>query len=140
VQPFNWYRESLRNYAIFEGRSRRREYWTFVICNSIAIAALTVVDRVIGTWHAHAQVGLLSGVFALAMIVPSIAVGVRRLHDTGRRGWWFLVVLVPLVGWITMIVFACQDSQPGANRYGPNPKGVLGPGTPSPIVRRDLSR
>jgi uncharacterized membrane protein YhaH (DUF805 family) len=68
---------------------------------------------------------ILSGLFVLANILPALAVGVRRLHDTGRSGWWLLIALIPLVGVIVLIIFYVQDSQPGVNKYGPNPKGVV---------------
>ena len=136
----NWYREAFRKYATFEGRARRKEYWYFALGNALAICVLAFIDGMIGTWDPDAEIGLLSGLFALAVFIPGIAVSVRRLHDTDRPGWWFLVNLVPIVGWLVMLVFACLDSQPGANRYGPNPKGVIGAGTPSPIDVRDLSR
>jgi uncharacterized membrane protein YhaH (DUF805 family) len=136
----NWYREALRKYATFEGRARRKEYWYFALGNFVAIVALSVVDMVIGTFDEKAGIGLLSGLYTLAVFVPGIAVSVRRLHDTNRSGWWLLISLVPLVGWLVMLVFACIDSQPGGNQYGPNPKGVIGAGTPSPIVVRDLTR
>ncbi|TJY41720.1 DUF805 domain-containing protein [Cohnella pontilimi] len=65
---------------------------------------------------------VLSGLYALAILLPSLAVSVRRLHDTGRSGWWLLIGLIPLIGAIILLVFTCQDSQPGDNRYGPNPR------------------
>lgn len=132
----NWYREALRKYATFDGRARRKEYWYFALGNTLAISALALVDGLIGTWDPEKEVGLLSGLYALAVLIPGIAVTVRRLHDTNRPGWWFFIGFIPLIGWLVILVFACLDSQPGANRYGPNPKGVLGAGTPSPSVTR----
>jgi uncharacterized membrane protein YhaH (DUF805 family) len=76
-------------------------------------------------------------VFVLATFIPTLAVTVRRLHDTNRSGWWVLLEFVPIVGGLVLLVFMMLDSQPGANRFGPNPKGVPGPGTPSPIVARE---
>jgi uncharacterized membrane protein YhaH (DUF805 family) len=136
----NWYREALRQYATFEGRARRKEYWYFALGNGLAIGALAFIDGSIGTFDHEARIGLLSGLYALAVFIPGLAVSVRRLHDTNRSAWWLLVDLVPFAGWIVMLVLVCLDSQPGGNRYGPNPKGVLGAGTPSPIVVRDLTR
>ena len=136
----NWYREAISKYATFEGRARRKEYWYFALGNFVAIAVLAFIDMMIGTFDEKNEIGLLSGLFTLAVFIPGIAVSVRRLHDTDRSGWWFLINFVPLIGWLVMLVFACLDSQPGGNRFGPNPKGVIGTGTPSPIVVRDLSR
>lgn len=136
----NWYLTALKQYATFEGRARRREYWYFALGNFVAIVGLSIVDMMIGTFDEKAEIGLLSGLYTLAVFIPGIAVSVRRLHDTDRSGWWLLIALVPLVGWLVMLVFACLDSQPGGNRFGTNPKGVIGAGTQSPIVVRDLSR
>jgi uncharacterized membrane protein YhaH (DUF805 family) len=126
----------MKQYATFEGRARRREYWFFQLFNVLAFIVLLLVDGVTGTINKEAGLGLLSGLYLLATIIPSFAVTVRRLHDTDRSGWWLLIAFIPVVGDIALIVFACLDSQPGANRFGPNPKGVLGPGAPSPSVER----
>ena len=120
----NWFVLALKQYAVFSGRSRRSEYWFFVLFYLLIYIALSVVDWMLGTYSASAQVGLLSSGFSLAMVVPSIAVAARRLHDTGRSGWWQLLVLLPIVGAIILIVFLVQDSKPGQNQYGPNPKGT----------------
>jgi uncharacterized membrane protein YhaH (DUF805 family) len=74
--------------------------------------------------NATTGIGILGGLFALAMLIPSISVGVRRLHDTDRSGWWLLLGLIPVIGAIVLIVFYLLDSQPGENRFGPNPKAV----------------
>ncbi|MGE0487138.1 MAG: DUF805 domain-containing protein [Gammaproteobacteria bacterium] len=120
----NWYIEVLKKYAVFSGRARRKEYWFFVLFNIIVSVVLSVIDGVTGTLDTEGGVGLLSGLYTLAVIVPSIAVGIRRLHDIGRSGWWLLIVLVPLIGALVLLFFAVQDSQPGSNEYGPNPKEV----------------
>jgi uncharacterized membrane protein YhaH (DUF805 family) len=132
----NWYLQVLKKYATFEGRARRREYWFFQLFNVLAFIALLLVDGLTGTINKEAGVGLLSGLYLLVTLIPSVAVTVRRLHDTDRSGWWLLIAFIPVLGDIALIVFACLDSQPGANRFGPNPKGVLGPGVPSPVVER----
>jgi uncharacterized membrane protein YhaH (DUF805 family) len=136
----NWYLRVLKQYATFEGRARRKEYWFFTLFYVLVYLVLAVADNLTGTYNADAGLGLLSGLYILATLIPCLAVMVRRLHDTDRSGWWVLIGLIPVVGDIVLLVFACLDSQPGANRFGPNPKGVLGPGTPSPIEARDLSR
>ncbi len=133
-----WFVEALtRKYATFEGRARRTEYWYFVLFYVLAIVALAIVDVIVGTYNEESGLGLLSGLFMLATILPSLAVLVRRLHDTDHSGWWALLNLVPFVGALVLLVFTVLDSQPGANRFGPNPKGVAGPGTPSPVVVRE---
>jgi uncharacterized membrane protein YhaH (DUF805 family) len=111
----NWYLGVLKKYAVFGGRARRKEYWFFVLFNVIISIAIGIVGGLTGA-------GLLGGVYTLAMLVPSIAVGVRRLHDSGRPGWWLLVAVVPLLGLIALFVLMVQDSEPGENQYGPNPK------------------
>ena len=133
-----WFLEALtKKYATFEGRARRKEYWTYVLFYFLAIFVLAIVDQVTGTLDEEAGIGLLSGLFVLATFIPTTAVTVRRLHDTDRSGWWVLINFIPLIGAIVLIVFTVLDSQPGANRFGPNPKGVLGEGTPSPVVGRE---
>jgi uncharacterized membrane protein YhaH (DUF805 family) len=113
----NWYIKVLKQYVDFSGRAQRMEYWMFVLINFLIAVGLSIIDAVIG-------LGFLSPLYLLAVFLPSIAVGVRRLHDTGRSGWWLLMALLPLIGAIVLIIFFIQDSQPGANEYGPNPKGA----------------
>lgn len=108
----------LKRYADFQGRSRRKEYWMFYLFYILASAALLMLDM-FGTGGIGA---VLYSLFALALIIPSLAVGVRRLHDTGRSGWWLLIALIPLIGAIVLLVFFVQDGTPGANRFGPSPK------------------
>ncbi len=119
-----WFLDALKNkYATFEGRARRSEYWYFMLFYFLAIVALAIVDVIVGTYSEEGGFGLLSGLFMLATILPSLAVTVRRLHDTDRSGWWVLINLVPILGALVLLVFTVLDSQPGANRFGPNPKG-----------------
>lgn len=120
----NWYLKVWKNFFGFDGRARRKEYWFFVLFNIIISIILTIIDKMTGTFNAEAGMGLLSGIYTLAVIIPSIAVGVRRLHDTDRSGWWLLIVLVPIIGAIVLIVFMVLDSTPGRNQYGANPKEI----------------
>jgi uncharacterized membrane protein YhaH (DUF805 family) len=113
----NWYLEVLKKYAVVSGRARRREYWYFVLFNLIIFIILTIIDYAINS-------AIISTIYSLAVLIPSIAVGVRRLHDTNRTGWWLLIGLIPIIGWIVLIIFMVQDSQKGENQYGPNPKGA----------------
>lgn len=118
----NWFITALKKYATFSGRSRRNEYWFFLLFYCIFFLALAVVDGITGTLSEKSGLGLFSGIFWLAMLLPSIAVTVRRLHDTGRSGWWILIGLIPLIGGIILLVFLVQDSEAAANQYGDNPK------------------
>lgn len=105
-----------KKYADFTGRARRKEFWMFVLFYFIVAIVLGIIDSIIGFQ-------LLGMLFSLGSLIPSLAIGARRLHDTGRSGWWQLLYLIPLIGLIIMIVFLVQDSHPD-NEYGPNPKAV----------------
>jgi uncharacterized membrane protein YhaH (DUF805 family) len=111
----NWYLSVIKNYAGFSGRARRQEFWMFVLFNVIAAAILAIVDAVVGT-------SLLIILYWLAVLLPTLAVTVRRLHDTGRSGFWIFLGFIPLVGGIILIVFYALEGQPSDNQYGPNPK------------------
>ncbi|GAA2505215.1 DUF805 domain-containing protein [Streptomyces longisporus] len=114
----SWFIEALKKYAVFSGRARRKEYWMFVLFSAIIYAVLLGIGLAI-------KAPFIAIVFYVAILLPSLAVGVRRLHDTGRSGWWLLFGIVPLAGPITLLVFTCSDSQPGVNKYGPNPKEAV---------------
>ena len=118
----SWYLAVLKKYAVFNGRARRKEYWYFVLFHTVIFIVLTLMDIMIGTYSYEDDVGLLSGLYALGVLIPSIAVIVRRLHDIDRNGWWLLIALIPIVGIIVLLVFMVLDSKTGENRYGPNPK------------------
>lgn len=113
----NYFIEALKKYAVFSGRARRKEYWMFALFATIISIVLAIIDYVIG-------VQILGLVFSLAILLPGLGVTVRRLHDTGRSGWWFLFAFVPLVGCITLLVFVCLDGEAAENKYGHNPKFV----------------
>jgi len=119
-----WFMTALQKWADFSGRARRREYWFFVLIYVVIYIVLTVVDMMVGLLNAATGIGILGGLFALAMLIPSISVGVRRLHDTDRSGWWLLIALIPVIGALVLLVFYLLDSQPGDNRFGPNPKAA----------------
>ena len=121
----NWYVEVLKKYAVFKGRARRQEYWMFFLFNFLIAIALGFIERVTGLAGSCAS-GPLGTIYWLAVLVPSIAVAVRRLHDTNRNGWWLLIGFVPVAGVIVLIVFMVLDSQEGDNQFGTNPKGVGG--------------
>ncbi len=114
-----WYLEVLRKYAQFEGRAHRTEFWLFVLVNVAISFALSIVDYAIGTDTEFG--GLLSSIYGLAVLLPSLAVGARRLHDIGRSGWWQLLLLIPLVGLIVLIVWWAKEGDREPNAHGPNP-------------------
>ena len=110
-----------QKYAVFEGRARRSEYWWFVLGYSIVNGVLSGLASACSGSTMGSIVSVISGIVGLACLVPSIAVTTRRLHDTGKSGWWQLLSLT-CVGAIVVIVWTAMDSQPGDNQYGPNPK------------------
>ncbi|WP_444998280.1 DUF805 domain-containing protein [Aliikangiella sp. IMCC44359] len=105
---------ALKKFADFNGRARRKEYWMFVLFYLIIYIALNIIDSLLGTMF-------ISLIFILVMLIPSISIATRRLHDTSRSGWWQLLSLIPIVGGIVLIVFLAQDSH-AENSFGPNPK------------------
>jgi len=117
----HWYLEVLKKYTLFTGRARRSEYWYFVLVNLVIALVLGMVDGVLRRMVGMGPLGMLYG---LAVLVPSIAVAIRRLHDTDRSGWWVLLGLVPIVG-LVLIWFLAQDTMASTNRYGQNPKLAL---------------
>jgi len=121
-----------QHYADFSGRARRKEFWMFMLFSSVFVVVAMILDKVLGTTICMEILGecIDTGygwVFLLSVIginLPYLAVSVRRLHDVGKSGWFFLVNLIPLAGYIWYTVVVCTDSQPGTNQYGPNPKGI----------------
>ncbi len=118
---FAWYGYTFSKYATFAGRARRTEYWYFALLNTIATIALAI---------AFGDESAPSLIFSLVLLLPNIAVGTRRLHDIGRSGWWQLIWLVPIIGWIVLIVFFATNGQSGDNQYGPDPKAAPMPELP----------
>lgn len=116
-------RSTLSQYAGFSGRARRSEFWFFQLFSVIVSIVATALDALIGS-DLGGGTGVVSLIVSLGLLLPSLAVFWRRMHDTGRTGLWFFLGLIPFVGWIILIVFAVQDSQPGANRFGPSPKAL----------------
>ncbi|PNQ51726.1 DUF805 domain-containing protein, partial [Vibrio agarivorans] len=105
----------LKKYAVFSGRARRKEYWMFILVNFIISLLLGFVDGLLGTIF-------IGYIYALAVFIPGIAVAIRRLHDTGRTGWWLLIGFIPLIGLIVLIVFTVSEGDKGSNEYGSDPK------------------
>jgi len=132
MELFNrYFLDTIKNrYAQFDGRASRSEFWYFALFYFImdVIAAIIdafVLNPIMGTTPDQAaQGGILQMIFALGLLIPSIALGIRRLHDIGKSGWWYLLVLIPIIGWLALLYFYILDSQPGSNQYGENPKGL----------------
>ncbi len=115
MEQFEYFTSAVQQYFNFEGRNTRTQYWMFILFYMIFYVVCAIVGKVIGTT-------LIALLYSLALLLPSIAAATRRLHDTGRSGWWQLITLIPLLGIIVLIVFLAQDTTPGENQYGPNPK------------------
>jgi len=112
-----WYIKALKNYATFNGRAQRKENWMFGLFHVLIYTIFFAADRAMGT-------EFMEILYVLALFIPGLAVTVRRLHDIDKSGWWYLIILVPIIGMIVLTVFWCLDSTPGNNRFGPNPKGI----------------
>lgn len=107
-----------KRYFQFEGRSGRKEYWSFFLLTFVGVTAAALVDALVG------GKGILSGLAYLAVAIPSLSVGVRRLHDTNRTGWWILLPFIPLVGAIVLLVFLTLKGDAGPNKYGSDPRAA----------------
>ena len=118
------FRTCMSKYATFSGRARRSEFWFFYLAYVVLYAVAAAVFGGIGSALNKPGIAAVAVVVLLALALPMLAAVVRRLHDTGRSGWWYFIGLVPFVGPIVMIVFLVQDSVPGDNAYGPSPKAV----------------
>jgi uncharacterized membrane protein YhaH (DUF805 family) len=122
----SWFLLALGRYAQFSGRSRRKEYWFFTLFFVLASIVAMGLDMALGTMDEETGLGVVSGLLSLAALLPSIAVTVRRLHDTGRSGWWMLIFLIPLLG-LVGFYFMVKNGDPGDNQFGPNPKAEPAP-------------
>lgn len=111
-----WYLKVMQNFLEFSGRARRTEYWMFVVVNFGITLAIGLAETMVG------MPGTLSSLYTLVVLVPTITVGIRRLHDTGRSGLWMLLNFLPVLGTLILLVFFVFDSEEGTNEYGPNPK------------------
>ena len=127
----NWYLKVIRNYAVFTGRARRKEFWMFMLFNMIFILIVEIIGTIIFMVLTSVGVDILYSymvnmiiipIYLLAIFIPSLAVSVRRLHDLGKSGWYMLLPLIPIVGFFWLMVLFCFDSEPLENEYGNNPK------------------
>ena len=120
----HWYIDVLRKYTVFSGRARRKEFWMFFLFSALISIFLAVIDEFMG-WKFEMggdNLGFLSTLYYIAVVIPYLAVVFRRLHDTDRSGWWVLIAFIPIVGVIVLLVFLVQDGTRGDNRFGPDPK------------------
>lgn len=116
-----WYLKVINSYFDFNGRARRKEYWMFVLINSIISIVSFYLDNILGTTFAIGYGPIYIG-YGLAVLIPSIAVAIRRLHDIGKSGWMYLLVILPIIGPIWLIILFVREGELGDNKFGPNPK------------------
>ncbi|WP_196893033.1 DUF805 domain-containing protein [Aureivirga marina] len=121
----NWYVKALKQYTDFESRASREAYWTFILMNSTISIILLILDFAIGSIVPMMGLGILSGLYSLAVFVPSLAIAVRRLHDVGKSGWFVLLVFLPIIGGIWLVILLLMKSKEEVNEYGENPKVAL---------------
>jgi uncharacterized membrane protein YhaH (DUF805 family) len=126
--PLYWMQQPLKKYADFSGRARRMEFWMFVVLNVAVSVVASILDGILGMSGMIAGAyGPLTLVAGLALLVPGIAVAVRRLHDQDKSGWWLLIALVPIIGALALLVFYFLEGTKGDNQYGPDPKAGAAP-------------
>lgn len=119
-----YWKNCLKKYADFSGRSRRSEYWYFTLVNFIIIFLIALISgfTTLTSPLLSTILEILMFLYVIGIIIPAIAVTIRRLHDIGKSGWWYCVTFVPFIGGIWLLILTCTDSQAGDNEYGPNPK------------------
>lgn len=120
----NWYLKCWKQYADFSGRARRKEYWIFSLINYIIIFFLYILQIVMIESTLWLIFPIIFFLYAVAVFLPGLAVNIRRLHDIGKSGWWYLIYLIPTIGAIWLTVLMCLDSEPGENQWGENPKEI----------------
>lgn len=119
-----WYLKVLKHYADFSGRARRKEYWMFVLFNMIFLIVAIILDNVLGLTVDDSPFGVFYFLYGFAIVIPALAVNVRRLQDVGKSGWWFLIIFVPFIGPVWLFVLLVIESQQGYNKWGQNPKEI----------------
>lgn len=117
-----WFTKCLVQYADFKGRARRKEYWMFTLFYCLFYFVVVVIDAAFGVYDDESGWGILSGIFWLGTLIPSLAVSVRRLHDVGKSGWFLLFWLIPIAGWIILFVWSVTKGEEGGNAWGDDPK------------------
>lgn len=119
-----WFIKVLKQYADFKGRARRKEYWMFVLFYSIFLIITSILDITLGIGFGDTGTGPITLLFYLAILIPGLAVTVRRLHDVGKSGWMILINFIPIIGGIWLLVLLLTNSNQGENKYGANPKEI----------------
>lgn len=124
-----WWLKCIKNYVNFEGRARRKEYWMFYLFNVIFILILSIIDRLLKTEYTISELfelkrGIFESIYLLFIILPNLAVAVRRLHDVGKSGFFILINFIPIAGQIWFIALLCTEGQEFTNEYGPDPKAI----------------
>jgi uncharacterized membrane protein YhaH (DUF805 family) len=117
-----YYLQALSNYANFTGRARRKEYWMFLLFNMIFAFIAMIIDNILGRAAPELGYGVVYVLYALAVFIPGLAVTVRRLHDVGKSGWMYFIVLIPIIGAIWLLVLLVSEGDQTRNEYGENPK------------------
>ena len=120
----NWYLKCWKQYADFSGRARRKEYWIFSLINYIIIFFLYILQIVMIESSLWLIFPIIFFLYAVSVFLAGLAVNIRRLHDIGKRGWWYLIYLIPIIGAIWLTVLMCLDREPGENQWGENPKEI----------------
>jgi uncharacterized membrane protein YhaH (DUF805 family) len=118
--------QPLRKYADFQGRARRAEYWLFALFLAVVFCALFLLNGLIFAGGEESPLMFVIGVGVLGIFVPGVALRVRRLHDTGRSGWWLLLNILPALGPLVLFIFDVWPGVVGPNKFGPDPKQPLG--------------
>ena len=114
-------KDGFDHYTKFDGRAARPAYWWWFLFSILVAIGANIIDAILGTW------GVINWLAALALLLPNISVSIRRLHDTDHSGWWILIGLIPIIGFIVLLVFYLRDSDPGENKYGPPPATTVAP-------------
>ena len=117
-------RSGFDHYVKFDGRASRPAFWWWFLFGILVGIGANIIDAIIGSF------GVVSGLAALALLLPNLSVAIRRLHDTDHSGWWVLIGLIPIIGWIVLLIFYLRQSDPGENQYGPPPAD----GVPAPTA------
>lgn len=124
----SWVLKALKNFADFSGRARRKEYWYFYLATIILIQIFRIIIYIISLEYISYESSLLLlnfiTIINLMLLIPSCAVGARRLHDIGRSGWWQLLWFIPVIGWMVILFFLCKNTSPQKNKWGPPAKGI----------------
>lgn len=121
----NWYLMAFSKYAEFKGRSRRQEFWMFALFNMIALAIAAAIDNLIGSTFGEIPYGYIYVIYSLISFIPNLALSIRRLHDIGKSGWFLFISLIPIIGYIWLIVILCKEGDKGVNEYGADPKNPM---------------